>query len=272
MNRSAPPGSGLPLALAASLAASCGQTGGDPPSIGGNGGAGTSGCVQYGSCTCCAGESTWFLDADLDGLGDPEQPVGECTCVESIGALSPRSGVAYGARDCDPSVPSVLACVDGDGDGLGAGEPACFPAPAPAGYAPCGGDCDDDDPGITVSGRDSVCSCERLVQPPQVPPEPTCPDGVDLFFSDIVVCQRTGCPVSAAVRVANAGGVMAEAPIEVDLDGDVSVIQKDVPPGGASGWLWLFSQAFQTIIAEIPMDDCDPSSNFVLVNAEICLE
>lgn len=128
--------------------------------------------VCNGADDDCDGEAdegvaqTWHADRDGDGFGDPEAVLASCALPD---------GYVADASDCDDDDPEarptgVEVCdgvdndcdgetdegvvdaptwfIDGDGDGFGLDDPTqsytgCDGA---SGYAPEGGDCDDDDP------------------------------------------------------------------------------------------------------------------------------
>ena len=100
-----------------------------------------------------ADASTWFLDADGDGYGDPADGITSC---EEL------SGRVDNGADCDDSNAAVhpgatpwLPDDDGDGYGDDAGVPN-YDCVAPSGYTHVTGDCDDADSGINPDAEE-VC-------------------------------------------------------------------------------------------------------------------
>ena len=123
-----------------------------------------------------AGESfVYYRDADGDGVGDEESPISSTEC-------SPPEGHTATIGDCDDSDPEIYPGADeycnetdddcdgdvdeaedavdatswyrdGDGDGYGDDAETTEACSAPSGYVARGGDCDDDDPGVTTGGE-----------------------------------------------------------------------------------------------------------------------
>ncbi|MEZ4321554.1 MAG: putative metal-binding motif-containing protein [Myxococcota bacterium] len=139
----------------------------------------------------------FFADLDGDGFGDPALPSGICAggpglvandldCDDTTSQVSPTAPELCNGLDddCDQAVdeddpdldPSVLTefFVDMDGDGFGQ-EPSVVACALPPGYAPTGGDCDDDDdsvyPGATelCDGRDNDCDADTPDAATEVP-------------------------------------------------------------------------------------------------------
>ncbi len=122
-----------------------------------------------------ADASTWYLDADGDGYGDPAYSVIACTspsshvadssdCDDSSAAVSPSaSELCNGVDDdCDGAVDEASAVdaatwyLDSDGDGYGDAGSTTAACSAPSGYCADATDCDDSD-GATHPGADEHC-------------------------------------------------------------------------------------------------------------------
>ena len=74
--------------------------------------------------------STWFVDSDLDGYGDPDQPFEGCL---------PGPGYSDNDLDCDDS-DATLEAADADGDG----------------ESTCDGDCDDSDTTVSTLSTEII--------------------------------------------------------------------------------------------------------------------
>ncbi len=88
-------------------------------------------------------ELTFYVDADGDGLGDPDSPMAAC---------GPSAGVVENDDDCDDANPqrytTAMRYVDTDADGFGEGAlvEVCEGVSVAVGYAASAGDCEPDDP------------------------------------------------------------------------------------------------------------------------------
>lgn len=101
-----------------------------------------------------AGQSEFFLDADLDGYGDATALTLAC---------DPGPGAVTNNDDCDDNDTNATIprdwIVDSDADGIGAGNPVgfgCFPPGPGTAPAEAGEDCDDDDSDL-FPGNPEVC-------------------------------------------------------------------------------------------------------------------
>ncbi|MCB9777089.1 MAG: FG-GAP repeat protein [Alphaproteobacteria bacterium] len=98
--------------------------------------------------------STWFADADGDGLGDPDQTTEACD--------APTGTVANG-DDCDDGDAAIGAGIeffgDADGDGYGVASVTQTACTAPTGFVATAGDCDDDDGDVNPGATES-CATE----------------------------------------------------------------------------------------------------------------
>ncbi|MCK6506090.1 hypothetical protein L6R53_22375, partial [Myxococcota bacterium] len=106
---------------------------------GGTDGGGTDGGGTDGGGTDGGGSgTTWYRDADEDGLGDPS---------ETTTADAQPEGYVANADDCDDGDPLVGAAstwyLDDDDDGWGVETDTTAACEAPDGYAALPGDCDD---------------------------------------------------------------------------------------------------------------------------------
>ncbi len=119
--------------------------------------------------------STWYMDADSDGFGDPVAPI--LACEAPVGASvtgddcdDSSDGVFPGAdehcdgvdEDCDGLVDEDAVdfadwYLDTDADGYGAGE-ATTACEVPAGTAGAAGDCDDLDPAYNPGASETDCT------------------------------------------------------------------------------------------------------------------
>ena len=108
-------------------------------------------------------EQTWFLDADDDGYGDPDETILACArpdgavpsgtdCDDADAAVYPGASERcdHLDNDCDDDVDEGLPAedydwyyLDEDGDGFGSAEAALSACDLPPGYAPNARDCDD---------------------------------------------------------------------------------------------------------------------------------
>ncbi|MEC8423396.1 MAG: MopE-related protein, partial [Myxococcota bacterium] len=118
--------------------------------------------------------STYWVDADTDGYGDPARPVQACTRPDSAAAQGGDCDDADatsnpGAQelcdgvdnDCDGEADESASdattyYIDADNDGYGADTSALAACEAPAGYADRDGDCDDSRWSVRP-GADEVC-------------------------------------------------------------------------------------------------------------------
>ncbi len=136
-----------------------------------------------------AGETTWYLDADLDGYGDADASALGCAapagyvvddqdCDDTLASVNPLGVEACNGLDddCDGSVDpasstgATVFYADGDGDGFAsagaATASACF---APVGFTATLGDCDDAEP-LVYPGALETCAdtidfnCDGSVQ------------------------------------------------------------------------------------------------------------
>ncbi|NJB87476.1 pectin methylesterase-like acyl-CoA thioesterase [Lewinella marina] len=95
--------------------------------------------------------STYYADADGDGLGDPTSSV--TACAQPLGYVSNDD-------DCDDGDASIGAATiwyaDEDNDGYGDAETLIIECTAPAGYVSVAGDCDDGN-GTVYPGAPELC-------------------------------------------------------------------------------------------------------------------
>jgi hypothetical protein len=124
----------------------------------------------------------WYLDADLDGYGNPEstavfceQPTGYVAnsedCDDSNSIFSPAASEICngyddncdGTVDEDGAVDAMIWFLDGDGDGFGNASDTLDSCSQPAGYLADASDCDDNDNDINpdatelCNGEDDNC-------------------------------------------------------------------------------------------------------------------
>ena len=123
--------------------------------------------------------TVWYADMDQDGFGDPatarqtcEAPSGHVPdgtdCDDTDPAIFPSAEELCNEQDddCDGAVDDDLTrswYADADADGWGRDQDATFGCDPGNGWAPQGGDCDDDDPSVhpqadeTCDGVDRDC-------------------------------------------------------------------------------------------------------------------
>lgn len=149
--------------------------------------------------------STWLLDDDIDGYGDPGSPTTACTaperhvaadgepdCDDELSAVHPGAEEKCDGidNDCDEivdesdSVDASRWSLDADGDGYGDELASTVSCSAPEGYvlSELGADCDDSDDS-THPGADETCDdrdddCDGEVDEPPVIDAP-------LWFADL---------------------------------------------------------------------------------------
>ena len=136
-----------------------------------------------------SGGSTWYVDADLDGYGDPGASVTACSepsgyvsdstdCDDDDADVNPDAiEVCNGYDDdCDGlvdgddtglSASATTWYFDGDGDGWGDAGTSTTACSAPSSYVSDSTDCDDSDPGVNP-GASEACNgvdddCDGLV-------------------------------------------------------------------------------------------------------------
>jgi len=129
--------------------------------------------LSWGEDEC---DLVWYVDADGDGYGDPNNIITACAlpeghssssddCDDSDPLVNPEAeeDCATGADDdCNGQTDEedAINCIDwyqdGDGDGYGATDPTCSCALGPDAVAQ-GTDCDDNDPDINP-GQAEICS------------------------------------------------------------------------------------------------------------------
>ncbi len=123
--------------------------------------------------------TTFWVDADNDGFGDPDQPADLCElvtgyadndqdCDDNNSSISPDgTEVCNGLDDdCDGLIddddPEVTGTdswyVDADGDGYGLDAYTTQACQQPSGYAALGGDCDDGDPAFNPGADEDDCA------------------------------------------------------------------------------------------------------------------
>ena len=116
------------------------------------------------------GES-WFVDADLDGFGDPDQPFDGCLpgpgysdnnldCDDTQNVIHPDQAELCDEIDnnCDGNIDETVLITfyeDADGDGFGNPDSSIQSCNAPAGYTEDNTDCDDTDATVYPGGTDN---------------------------------------------------------------------------------------------------------------------
>ena len=224
------------------------------------GSAGTGGVAGTGAQGPCPPEpsglvpgcANGLIDADRDGYGDPGRPH---ECCGGDGTIPPLT-------DCDDTdeTRALIAYSDGDGDGRGAGNPVCSTDPPPSGFSFSSGDCDDENPSIDWAGS-SDCGCERFLFDTVVPANPDCASAPDLHVIDHAACDMN-CGQWLAFRVGNAGGAVAQGPIQVSVtvrSEQATLELETLGHGEASGWLKVPFLGFTgpaTITIVSPRGDC----------------
>lgn len=191
--------------------------------------------------------TTWYPDADGDGIGPDEgavlaceSPVGSVSssgdCNDDDADLFPGNPERCddADQDCDEEVDEDpidpgFWYVDGDGDGYGAETSVVIACDAPVGTVAQGGDCEDGDPALNP-GTDEHCDdvdedCNVLVDDDPV-------DGATWY--DDVDGDGFGDPASAGTACSQPAGTVADG-TDCD-DGDANAWP------GAPGW----------------SDDCEP--------------
>jgi hypothetical protein len=101
----------------------------------------------------CYPATTYGIDSDGDGYGDPSTKVSVCS------GQTPPSGYIANATDCNDGDPSQYKAYYEDADGDGRGNlyaSVCAGATPPAGYVTKSNDCDDTQPTV-YPGRLEVC-------------------------------------------------------------------------------------------------------------------
>ncbi|MEE2751652.1 MAG: putative metal-binding motif-containing protein [Myxococcota bacterium] len=114
-----------------------------------------------------AGATTWYLDSDGDGYGDPDSPVIACEapsnavsdstdCDDALNTVFPGADETCNEvdDDCDTEVDedpvdAPTWYTDSDGDGWGVSEPTLEACDMPSGYADNADDCDDSNAALT---------------------------------------------------------------------------------------------------------------------------
>jgi hypothetical protein len=120
------------------------------------------------------GETTWYIDADGDGFGDPERTVVSCErpadgvdnaldCDDSDPEVHPDAEEVCNEVDdnCNGDVDEDLALTwyrDLDADGWGDVTTTTESCREPAGYAEAPGDCNDTDPAYYPGAPESDCT------------------------------------------------------------------------------------------------------------------
>ena len=99
------------------------------------------------------GQSTFWIDADQDGFGDP---------AVSLSACFPPAGYVDNDADCDDTTPAITDIpptwyTDADADGYGDDNTAIAQCTAPVGAIDVGGDCDDTNNAINPAALE-ICN------------------------------------------------------------------------------------------------------------------
>jgi hypothetical protein len=124
--------------------------------------------------------STWYLDADGDGHGNPDTETEACNepdghvaeggdCNDLDDTVHPDALELCDGfdNDCDGTTDEgdasdvVTWYLDSDGDGFGVDDTTETACDGPAGYALVGGDCDDADPAFHPGASESDCTDEN---------------------------------------------------------------------------------------------------------------
>jgi hypothetical protein len=116
-----------------------------------------------------ADSSTWYLDADSDGFGNPASTMRAChpstgyvadgtDCDDSHSSAYPGgSEICDGLdNDCNGVADDITWYADADGDGYGDDTHSAVTCSPAAGWVTTGGDCDEDDATINP-GADEIC-------------------------------------------------------------------------------------------------------------------
>jgi hypothetical protein len=135
------------------------------------------------------GASTWYVDDDEDGYGDPELPTTACVqpsravsddtdCDDAVAATHPAAEEVCDQidNDCDGDVDEDVTSLwfaDTDGDGFGDVESTTEACDEPLGFTDNGADCDDDDAAVHPDAAE-VCD----------PPGLSVDDDCDGFIDD----------------------------------------------------------------------------------------
>ena len=207
--------------------------------------------------------TTWYIDYDGDGYGDPSEKWAETACEQPAGMVADAS-------DCDDTDPGAFpgaaeaesdtACMkDDDGDGYGDADPA--------GEVEAGSDCDDADASVNPAatetwydGVDSDCDglsdydadldgfdsdafggddCDDAEAAVNPDADEVCIDGIDNDCDGVVdTCTLDLADGDGRIDGASANGLLGyDVAIAGDMDGDGA---DDLLVGSWSEQAWLF--------------------------------